>query len=50
MTTVFRNIVKETCKSAVRNIGTRDVRHSSFEVQDPKDFQEREKNHKSQSS
>jgi hypothetical protein len=45
-TTVLRNIVKETCKSAVRNIGISNVRRSSFKVQDQKDFQERVKNSK----
>lgn len=48
---VFRNIAKKTCKLAVlkdsvRNIGTSALRHSSFKVQDQKDFQERVKNSK----
>ncbi|PNF40029.1 hypothetical protein B7P43_G11632 [Cryptotermes secundus] len=48
---VLRNIAKKTCKSAVlkdsvRNIGTSSLRHSSFKVQDQKDFQERVKNSK----
>lgn len=48
---VLRNIAKETCTSAVlkesaRNIGASALRHSSFKVQDQKDFQERVKNSK----
>lgn len=48
---VLRNIAKETYKSAVlkesiQNIVTSAPRHSSFKVQDKKDFQERVKNSK----
>ncbi|XP_069701160.1 thioredoxin, mitochondrial [Periplaneta americana] len=48
---MLRNVVKETCKSAVatnsvRCIGTSALRHDSFKIQDHKDFQERVKNSK----
>jgi len=45
-TTVLRNIVQGTSKIAVRSISICHVRHSSFKVQDQKDFQERVKNSK----
>jgi hypothetical protein len=51
MHTVFRNVTRQTCKSAVgkesvRTFVTSTLRLESFKVQDNKDFQERVKNSK----